>query len=178
MEPRDTPPSVEPASVEHFPPAAGDAAHAESREETVRKAVAEQREIVGTQGAGMAGDPLADPSTRRGANRGFLRSGLGGAVTGLVLGALLACIALQFDTPLRGRGAGAEDSGVMGNIGDAIHWVIAFSIALAIIGFLLGTYMGLEREDGRVERQVEDAQDVPPDEAHGRPLDPKHDVGT
>jgi hypothetical protein len=170
MEPRDTPPSVE-----HFPPAAGDAANAESREETIRKVVAEQREIVGTHGAGDVGDPLADPSTTRGANRSFLRSGLKGALAGLVLGAILASVALQFDTPLRGRGGGIEDSGVVGNIGDAVHWLIAFSIALAIIGFLLGVYMGLEREDGRVERQVEEAQGVSPEEGHGRPLDPKYD---
>lgn len=173
MDPRDTAPSVE-----HFPPAGGDAAHAETREETVRKVVAEQREIVGTQGAGDAGNPYADPSTRRGANRGFLRSGLIGAVSGLILGAIVAGIALQFDTPLRGRGLGAEDSGVMSNIGDAIHWVVAASIAFAIIGFLLGIYMGLEREDGRVERQVEEAQGVSPEEGLGRPLDPKHDAGT
>jgi hypothetical protein len=156
---RDGPPSVQVHPPTHPEP--------ESRDETLAR-VAEEVE------AHEHTEPVApqDPSTRRGLNRSLWRAiGLlaaGGFVVGAVLGLILSFVQGPFE--LVGRG----------NVEGSTEWLqtLAYTLvlggAVALVTVVIGTLIFLAREDGRVEREVEETTGTEP-VAPGSPGDPEHD---
>jgi hypothetical protein len=148
-----------PANVDPHPPSA---ASAETREETIAKAVAEADAV-------QDGSPRVegeDPSTRRGVNRsvasGALIAAGVGAVVGVVTGLVLSLVPGPFET----NGWGAT-----------IGYMIVLAGALALVVGVLSTLILLEREDGRVEREVERKTGRTGDEpGPGSPSSPGHDL--
>lgn len=156
--------SSEPARSAH-PPARP---NAESREETVDRALAESEQV------GSDAPRAADPSTRRGFNvalgRQMLRGALIGALAGVVIAVFLRWLA---PAPLTGWPGGGSFTD--GGLASWVGWTLALAVALAIVVMVIAALLHLAREDGRIERQVERATGHPP-EGPGRPLDPEHDV--
>lgn len=156
--------SSEPARSAH-PPAQP---HAESREETLDRVLAESEQVGGDA------PRAADPSTRRGFNealgRQMLRGAIVGAVAGVVIAVLLRWVA---PAPLTGwpGGRSFSDSELVNWVG----WTLALAVALAIVMMVIAAFLHLAREDGRIEREVERATGHRP-EGPGRPLGPEHDV--
>jgi hypothetical protein len=108
--------------------------HAESREETIERVV----ETDPATGGGV------DPSTRRGVNFRLWRALTGWALAGAVIGAVAGVILSLAPGPF-------ETGSVAGTVGYAgVH-----AVALAIVFSMIGSLITLEREDGRVERDVE-----------------------
>lgn len=156
------------ASAEFFPPTTP---NAESREETLRRALAE--------------DPLAaresvdrDPSTRRGAGWAIFGRSHVVAAVGAIIGAVVALIFAIGPGPLRiplVGNVGDPDRGpvttAFGTMGFMVLLALAFSLVfMAISGLLYSA-----KEDGSTERRVEEStgrRPGPPAE----PLDPRHDI--
>jgi hypothetical protein len=122
-------------SVQHDEPAVRDV---ETREETVARVVGEEEAV----GAEHGGSP--DPSTRRGLNRVLWKTvvmyaGIG-FVAGAVIGLVLSLMPGPFET---------------GSAGETVGYMIGLGAALALVVALLASLFLLEREDGRVERELE-----------------------
>ncbi len=116
-------------SIQHDLPAEP---HAEPREETIAKALEE------------TGTGSVDPSTRRGVNFFLARSVLAWATVGAIVGAVAGIVLSLAPGPF-------ETGSVAGAIGYAVVLGAAGALVFAIIGGLIT----VEREDGRVERDVE-----------------------
>ena len=112
--------------------------HAESRAETITKAVDANETALAEAGGSV------DPSTSRGINtqlrRALLRWSSVGLVAGVVLGVILSLSPGPFETH---------------TVGGAIGYAALLGLAGALIFALIGGLTSLEREDGRVERDVE-----------------------
>jgi hypothetical protein len=145
-----------PHSVQHHPPTA---AEPEPREETIARAVREAGEAQRVD-ATVEG---ADPSTRSGLNRALMRTVMIAAGIGFVLGAVAALILSLTPGPF-------ETRSWAGTIG----YMIVLGAAIALVVGILSTLILLEREDGRVERDVERRTGKGP-QGPGRPIDPKYD---
>ena len=145
----------QPHSVQRDQPARPDA---ETREETIARVV-DPTEAVGADRGGSA-----DPSTRRGVQRTLAGAlavfgGIGalvGGVLGLVLG--LSPGPFETDTAL----------GVVG-------YTAVMAAGGALIGGVIGALVTLAREDGRVEREVEESTGRGPEGA-ASPGAPEHDL--
>lgn len=138
----DTPPASQ-----HVQPDRPPTQHVESREETVARVMgAEEAVSVGRGGT-------ADPSTRRGmqlrARRNFLIAFACGGLAGIVLGLVLYWLPGPRE---EGRGLGLERTGV----GNAIGYALIMGMALAVVAAVITTFITLMREDGRVEREVQE----------------------
>ena len=151
----DEQPEPQDASVQQDLPATS---HAESREETIARVV-DADEAVGAERGGSA-----DPSSRRGLNRtlrrALTRSAGAGALVGAVLGLVLSLSPGPFET-----------SGVSG----VVAYVVVLAVAGTLLAALLGALLTLAREDGRVEREVEESTGRGPEGA-GSPGAPEHDL--
>jgi hypothetical protein len=137
----------------------------ETRDETVARVVGPVEAVSVDRGGS------SDPSTRRGfqrllTRRFFTAAGAGGLV-GVALG-----LALYFLPGPReeGRGLGAEG----GNWANAVGYAVVMGVALAIVAAVLSSYFILAREDGRIEREVEEQTGHQP-EGPGRPNRPHED---
>lgn len=64
-----------------------------------------------------------------------------------------------------------EASGAAGAAG----YTLALGVAGALVGAVIGTLLTLAREDGRVEREVEERTGRGPEGAAG-PISPEHDL--
>lgn len=131
-------------STQHSP-AHGPGAHAESREETIDRVLDEQERVLASEDeqSGIV-DPGRDPSSRRGLNRRTLRGAAIGFAVGAVIGLLVALLFELQPEPL--------------DTGRPIYqamWLSFMAIAIGVPGAIIGAYMALEREDGRVEQDVE-----------------------
>lgn len=124
-----------PRSIQQDLPAEPDV---ETREETIARVVGDEEAV----GAERGGSP--DPSTRRGLGRTLSRAMVTAAVAGLVVGAVAGLILSLVPGPF-------ETSSVGGTIG----YMAVLGVALAIVFGMLTALFTLEREDGRVEREVE-----------------------
>jgi Flp pilus assembly protein TadB len=151
----DENPQPQPHSVQQDQPAES---HAETREETIARVV-DETEAVGAERGGSA-----DPSSRRGLNRtlagALLVFGVAGAVVGGVLGLVLSLLPGPFETS---------------SVGGALGYIAALAVAGALIAAVIGTLLTLAREDGRVEREVEEDTGRGP-EGVGAPSAPEHDL--
>jgi hypothetical protein len=127
----------------------------ESREETIEHAVQES-------GAVQHVDPTVetvDPTQRRGLNRALRRRILELAIAGFVGGAVLGVILGVLPGPAELAGQGDAPGS------RAAEWTlfcIVLGIAIAIVTAVIGGLVLLQREDGRVQRDVE--RRVPPGE--------------
>jgi hypothetical protein len=151
------------ASVQQDLPANPDV---ETREETIARVVGDE-EAVGADHGGSA-----DPSTRRGVQRTLWATALLTGAVGAAIG-FAAGVALSFwpGPEEGGRGLGVEGSGWSHTLGYGLVMAVAVGIVVAVIASILA----LAREDGRVERRVEEETGHGP-EGPGRPADPEHDL--
>lgn len=124
-------------------PAHGEAEHPEPREETVERAVREQREAWDDRSV-LTGDTEADRSSRRGMNRQATRTGVIGAAIGAVVGVVIALVfqALPFALDIDGAG-------------EQFLYLFLTALGMAAIGGIIGVFVSLEREDGRITREAE-----------------------
>jgi F0F1-type ATP synthase assembly protein I len=148
---------IQPHTIQHDRPAKQEV---ESREETIDRALdeADQAQDV------TAREELVDPTSRRGVNRTVARNALVCAAVGAVAGAVLGVVLSFLPGP-------AETDTAAGTVG----YALVMALLIGIIVGLIATLILLEREDGRVEREVEHAtgrEAEPP----GSPIDPRHDV--
>jgi hypothetical protein len=132
----------------------------ESREETVARVIEETDDVQGVE----AHEELVDPTSRRGVNRAVARNAVLFAAIGAVVGAVLALVLSVLPGPV-------ETDTVAGTIG----YMAVLAVLVAIIFGLIGTLILLAREDGRIERKVEQKTGRPP-EGPADPIDPKYDV--
>jgi hypothetical protein len=151
----DEQPEPQDASVQHDLPAKS---HAETREATIARVV-DADEAVGAERGGSA-----DPSSRRGLNRTLRRALTGSAGAGALGGALLGLVLALAPGPFQTSGA----PGV-------VAYVVVLAVAGTLITTLLGALLTLAREDGRVEREVEESTGRGPEGA-GSPGAPEHDL--
>lgn len=116
--------------------------HPESREETIAHAIEE---------SGAPADAL-DPSTRRRfgfvLGRALATWATVGAVVGAVAGVVLSLAPGPFET---------------GSVGGAIGYAVVLAVAGALIFSIIGGLFTVEREDGRVEKDVERTTGPGPD---------------
>jgi hypothetical protein len=142
-------------SVQQDLPATPDA---ETREETLARVV-DSTEAVGAERGGSS-----DPSSRRGLNRTLARTllvfGGAGAAVGAVIGLVLSLLPGPFETS---------------SVGGTIGYMAALGVAGALITAVLSALLTLAREDGRVEREVEDETGRGPEGA-ASPSEPEHDL--
>jgi hypothetical protein len=152
----DEQPEPQDASVQHDLPAKS---HAESREETIARVVESEEAVEGAERGGST-----DPSSRRGLNRTLRHALTGSAAAGALGGALLGLVLALAPGPLQTSGAPG---------------VVAYVVVLAVAGTLLTTLLGalltLAREDGRVEREVEESTGRG-SEGPGSPGAPENDL--
>lgn len=140
-----------------------DQGRVETREETLERAVATQQAVVGDQHSGARSEG-GDPSTRRGFNAAFLARMRLGVLAGAVLGAGLGVLIRAL-------------TGSLGLDGALLGSILGIAVAGAIVGGILSALVTAEREDGRVERTVEEKQGADAG-GLGTGLDPRHDVPT
>jgi Flp pilus assembly protein TadB len=135
-------------------------AEVESREETIERALdeAEQAQDV------HAHKETVDPTTRRGVNRTIARHALVFAGIGAVVGAVLGVVLSFLPGPVETDSAAG-----------AVGYAAVMAVLVAVIFGLIATLILLAREDGRVEREVEQTTGHAP-ERPGDPIDPKYDV--
>ena len=126
----------------------------ESREETIARVMGEE-EAVGAERGGSV-----DPSTRRGLNRVLWRTVATWAAAGAVFGALIGAVLSVVPGPF-------ETSSVAGAIG----YAAVLAVALALVTGMLAALFTLEREDGRVEREVEETTGEQPPPARPNRLE-------
>ena len=138
----------------------------ETREETIARVMGE----VEAASVGFGGS--ADPSTRRGVPRLLARRVMVAAAAGAAVGAAVG-LALSFLPGPReeGRGLGAEGSGWPHVVGYALVMAIGLAVIVAVIVAL----WTLAREDGRIEREVEEKTGRGP-EGPGSPNSPDQDL--
>lgn len=122
-------------SVQHDLPAEP---HAEPREETIAKAV-DAAEAARAE-AGVS----ADPSTRRGVNVSLWRALVGWAAVGALVGAVAGIVLSLSPGPFE-----------TGSVAGAVGYAVGLGVAGALVFSMIGALITLEREDGRVERDVE-----------------------
>jgi hypothetical protein len=151
----DEQPEPQDASVQLDLPAKS---HAETREATIARVV-DADEAVGAERGGSA-----DPSSRRGLNRTLRHALTGSAGAGALGGALLGLVLALAPGPF-------QTSGVSGTVA----YVLVLAVAGTLITTLLGALLTLAREDGRVEREVEESTGRGPEGA-GSPVAPEHDL--
>lgn len=131
-----------PPHISRHPPTEGDGGYAESREETIERVVGEE----------MAPEPVADataaedPSSRRGilslvAGRWFW--------IGVGIGAGVGAIVALATWPVLDADAVGGDAGKIALAG-------AIVLAGAVIGGVLSVLVNVAREDGRIQREVEE----------------------
>ena len=142
------------ASIQHDEPAHP---HAESRVETVARVAGPEEAAIAERGGS------SDPSTRRGLNRWLGRNQAILAVCGFVVGAIVALVLSLSPGPV-------ETHNVWGVIGYMIVLGVAGALGFVVIGSLLL----LAREDGRIERRVEQDTGREP-AAPAQPSRPEHD---
>lgn len=133
----------EPGHGHSHPPAHDEAQSAETRQETVDRVLAETRQddVEAAQGS----DPGADASTRRGFNRAvWLRAGMG-FVGGLALGAAIILVANAVQPEALGEPSGMALVGA----------IFVTGLLMGVIVAIITAFVTLEREDGRIEREVE-----------------------
>lgn len=130
----------------------------ETREETIARVVDSEEAV----GAERGGSP--DPSTRRGVQRTLARTLAMGAAVGAVIGVVAGLILSLAPGPFETSSVGA-----------AIGYMALLGGALALVVALLAALFTLEREDGRIERKVEEDTGRGP-EGIGDPADPAHDL--
>jgi hypothetical protein len=133
----------------------------ETREETIARVVGEEEAI----GAEHGGSP--DPSTRRGLNRVLWKTVAMYAAIGFVAGAIIGLVLSLTPGPFETDGAG-----------EAVGYMIGLGAALALVVALLASLFLLEREDGRVERELEEERtgaNPPPASPSSPELDPPRD---
>jgi hypothetical protein len=133
---------------------------AESREETIERALDEAGQAQNVH----ARNETVDPTSRRGVNRTVARDGLVFAGIGAVVGAVLGVVLSFLPGPVETDSAAG-----------AVGYAVVMAVLVAVIFGLIGTLILLAREDGRVEREVERATGHEP-EPPGDPIDPKYDV--
>ena len=153
-------PEQHPAHVDPHPPTAPSP---EPREETIARAVGEADvQEVTPQVEGE------DPSTRRGLNRTVTQSALLFAAVGAVAGAVAGLVLSLMPGPFETNGWGAT-----------VGYMIVLAGALALVVGVLATLILLEREDGRVEREVErKTGSTGREPGPGSPSSPEHDLTT
>jgi len=132
----------------------------EPREETIARAVEES----GQAQEVTAHEEGQDPTTRRGANRTVVMAGLAWAAVGAVVGAIAGLVLSIAPGPF-------ETDDVV----DAIAYMFGLAAAMFIVVGVLATLILLAREDGRVEREVEEKTGREPEGLAG-PSDPEHDI--
>ena len=138
----------EPVHGQSHPPAREDAGTVEPREETIAKALEESREANVDQQ--VPADTLVDPSTRRGMNKALLRAATIGFLIGAAIGAGIGAL-------LRIAPA------ALGDVGELPGIIAVMAFLGGVIGIIIASYMVLEREDGRIEQDVEqELGDQPP----------------
>jgi hypothetical protein len=138
----------EPAHGHSHAPAREGGADVEPREETIAKAVEESRAANVDQR--VPADTTVDPSTRRGMNKALLRAATVGFLIGAAVGAGIGAL-------LRVAPA------ALGDVGELPGIIAVMAFLGGVIGIIIASYMVLEREDGRVEEEVEkDLGDQPP----------------
>ena len=142
------------ASIQHDEPARQ---HAESREQTVERVAGHEEAVIAERGGS------SDPSTRRGLNRRLGLNLVTLGLAGLVVGAIVGLVLSLAPGPV-------ETDSVLGTIG----YMIALGAAAALIFAVVGSLLLLAREDGRIEREVEEGTGRGP-EGPGRPSPPEHD---
>lgn len=130
----------------------------ETRGETIARVV-DSTEAVGAERGGSA-----DPSSRRGLNRTIARTLAVLAAAGAVVGAVAGLVLSLVPGPV-------ETNSVLGAIG----YMVALAAAGALVFAVIGTLLTLAREDGRVEREVEESTGRGPEGAAG-PSTPEHDL--
>lgn len=152
----------DPAHGRSHPPAHDEAERAEPRERTVERVL--ERTDQPRHGRAQGATADADPTSRRGFHRLLTaRAGLG-FLAGFVLGVAITLIANATAPQALG------DPGTGGLIGACL----VIGAALGLVGVVMTAFVVLGREDGRVERRIEeDLGDQPPP---GKGLDPRHDV--
>ena len=141
-------------SVQHDDPPTRDV---ETREETIARVVGDEE----AAGAERGGSP--DPSTRRGLNRALWRTVAIYAGVGFVAGAILGLILSLSPGPFETDGTG-----------ETIGYMVGLGLALALVVTLLASLFLLEREDGRVERELERRR-TGPNPPPASPGAPRHD---
>lgn len=138
----------EPAHGHSHAPAREDGAPVESREETVARVVEESHSANLDQE--IPPDHQVDPSTRRGMNKTLLKAAAIGFAIGAAVGAGIGAL-------LRIAPA------ALGDIGELPGIILVMAFLIGVIGLIIASYMVLEREDGRVEQDVEEELgDQPP----------------
>jgi len=143
----------------HSHPPAHEAEGAEPPEETVARAVDESRQAHLERN--QMSEIGVDPTTRRGFNSALGRRAALGFLVGAVIGAGIGALLRVAPAPL-------------GNVGELPGTILVMAFFIGVIVAVIVAFITLEREDGRIERQVE--EDLGRQPAPGRPLDPKHDV--
>jgi hypothetical protein len=130
----------------------------ETREETVARVAGEEEAVGAREGTGSP-----DPSTRRGFNRVLWRTVAIYAAIGFVAGAVIGFILSVSPGPFETDGAA-----------ESVGYAVGLGLALALVTALLASLFLLEREDGRVERELERKRtgDNPPPAS---PSSPDHD---
>ena len=141
-------------SVQHDEPAVRDV---ETREETIARVVGEEEAV----GAEHGGSP--DPSTRRGLNRVLWKTVVMYAAIGFVAGAVIGLVLSLAPGPFE-----------TGSAGETVGYMIGLGAALALVVALLASLFLLEREDGRVERELERKR-TGPNPAPASPSSPELD---
>src|SRR5687768_9605253 len=137
----------------------------ETREETVARVVGPV-EAVSVERSGSS-----DPSTRRGFQRLLTRRFFTAAAAGGVVGVALGLALYLLPGPREeSRGLGAEGA----DWANAVGYALVMGAALAVVAAVVSSYFILAREDGRIERQVEEKTGRPP-EGPGRPNHPGED---
>ena len=132
----------------HSHPPTRDEAEIEPREETIARVVDETREA--NVGQSVPADTAVDPSTRRGMNRALLKAATIGFFVGAAIGAGIGGL-------LRIAPA------ALGDVGELPGIIAVMAFLGGVIGIIIASYLVLEREDGRVEQDVErDLGDQPP----------------
>lgn len=134
----------------------------ETRAETQERVLEEIEEV---RGEPVDSFDAADSSVRRGVPRRLGRSVARWVLAGAGIGAIVGAV-LLVTSP-----SSVDASGVAGGIG----LIVGGALVFALIGGVFGALFLVEREDGRVEREVEKTTGEDPG-APADALDPKHDV--
>ena len=138
----------------------------ETREETLARVVAEMPEQA-------SDDVSSDPSTRRGLHRVLGARVRRAAAVAFGIGAIigLGLYLLPFGPREESRGLGAEG----GDWANAAGYALGMGLAAALIVGVITALLTLEREDGRIEREVEETVGVEP-VGPARPNRPEEDL--
>lgn len=141
---------------------------AETREQTIA------RVVDGPEAADAAAHGgSSDPSVRHGVQRTLIRTMVRAGAVGAVVGAVAGIVLSQVPGPGgEGRGLGLEGGGPWHVVSYAI--VMAIGVAI-IVGVVYGALWTLAREDGRIEREVEQRTGRGP-EGPGSPSSPRTDL--